>query len=213
MAVKHRSEPEEGPSFGIHASHYLARAETRLQEIAPQALFYAAFELRCGFEARMSQYLAAQAAVSKKKKKGYQIAKLAKNIEAVFKSGEKYVRLTVEDSAGVVAVELWYSPVTAALRKHAEWCGDLLHAQQRYRKPNDRWWDMVRHRLREMSELLSLAMRGELLGVPLMNPTGAVEFAIEYLEERALHEKLKVGGHHIFRVRYLTDPPQEWLDA
>lgn len=161
----------------------------------------------------MRQYLAAQKVVSKKKAKGYQIAKLARNIEAIFKTGEKYVRFIVEDSQGEVVAELWYTPVSAPLRKHAEWCGDLLHAQQTFRAPSDPWWGTVRQRLQEMAVLLRLATKGELIGVPLLNPKGDLNLSIEYPEERALHDKLKIGAHHVFRVRYLAGPPSQWLDA
>ena len=45
----------------------------------------------------MQQYLNAQDHISKKIKKGWQIAQLAKNIEKVFKSGDKVVKYALLD--------------------------------------------------------------------------------------------------------------------
>lgn len=205
---------QEAPrSFGIHATHYLARAEACLDYNTPDGLFYAALELRCGVEARMKQYLDMQSQLSKKQKRGYQIAKLGRKIEEVFESADRYVRLTVEDNSGTVLVELYYTPVTAPLRKHAEWCPDLLHPQRTYRPPDDSWWASTRTRLLEMAALLRIAAKGELLGVPLMSPEGQVQLTVEYPRELALHDKLKPGTHHTFRVRYSGTPPRKWLDA
>jgi hypothetical protein len=46
--------------YGIHARDYLTRARLRLDEQSPAGLFYAAFELRCGIESRLRQYIEAQ---------------------------------------------------------------------------------------------------------------------------------------------------------
>ncbi len=42
--------------YGTHSRGYLARARQRLDEGSFESLFYAAFELRCGIEARLQQY-------------------------------------------------------------------------------------------------------------------------------------------------------------
>lgn len=184
----------------------------RLAETEPESLLYAGLELRCGVESRMRQYLETQTSVSAKLKKGYQIAKLARGIEAAFRIGEKYVRFTVEANDHEVIAELWHTPVTAALRKNAEWCGNLLHAQRRFRQPDDSWWSATRERLQQMAAQLALATRGELIGAPLRSPAGQIELSIEYPAELALHDKLQVGSHHTFRVRYLASPPPSRLD-
>ena len=50
--------------YRIHSRDYLQRARKRLDSGTPDALFHAAFELRCGIEARMQQYLEAQEHIS-----------------------------------------------------------------------------------------------------------------------------------------------------
>jgi hypothetical protein len=57
--------------------------------------FYAAFELRCGIEARMRQYLRAREDVSDKKAKGWQLNRLARDIEAAFRTGNKFIRMGI----------------------------------------------------------------------------------------------------------------------
>ena len=59
-------------SYGMTARHYLERARARLDENTSEGLFCAAFELRCGVESRMREYLRAQEAVSEGKKNGWQ---------------------------------------------------------------------------------------------------------------------------------------------
>ena len=63
---------------------YAARARARLDEDSHASLFYAAFELRCGIEARLQEYLHAQRDVSKKAKKGWRPAVLGQQLERRF---------------------------------------------------------------------------------------------------------------------------------
>ena len=81
-------------SYGVSSRSYFRRAEKLLGDSTPESLFYAAFELRCGIEARMQQYLEAQKQISAKKRNGWQIAKLAKNIERIFRTGDKIAKFT-----------------------------------------------------------------------------------------------------------------------
>ncbi len=69
--------------YKISSRDYLKRAKKRLDEGSLESLFYASFELRCGVEARMQEYLAAQKDVSKKKKHGWKIPKSAKSLENI----------------------------------------------------------------------------------------------------------------------------------
>src|SRR5436190_2225371 len=60
-------------SYGIDSVDYLRRARARLDEGTCEGLFYAAFELRSGTEARLQEYLDAREDVAKHKKKGWKI--------------------------------------------------------------------------------------------------------------------------------------------
>lgn len=65
-------------SYGTHSKDYLTRARQRLDEGSPESLFYAAFELRCGIEARLQQYEEALANIAKIRRAGWRIPKVAK---------------------------------------------------------------------------------------------------------------------------------------
>jgi len=82
-------------NYEIDSRSYLKRAEERIEDGSLHGLFYAAFELRCGIESRMQQYLDVQEHISKQKKKGWKIAKLAKNIENVFRTGDQITKITI----------------------------------------------------------------------------------------------------------------------
>ena len=87
----------DSDEYGLHARDYLARACACLAEGSRAALFYAAFELRCGIEARLQQYLEAQREKTRKIKQGWRIAKLARHVERRFKTGDKVVTSGLSD--------------------------------------------------------------------------------------------------------------------
>jgi hypothetical protein len=115
-------------TYGITSRDYLARAKRCLANNDHESLFYAAFELRCGVEARMQDYLDVQEHISKKKRQVWQVAKLARNIEDVFRLGEKGAVLRVRDRATRrLLFEARYTPVKRSLRDMAEKLGNELH--------------------------------------------------------------------------------------
>ena len=85
-------------SYRVSSKDYLSRAKNLRSEDDIASLFYAAFEIRCGIEARMSEYLHAQKHISDKKKKGWKIAQLARNIEDAFRIGEKKAIIQIVDA-------------------------------------------------------------------------------------------------------------------
>ena len=204
------SQPEPVVSYGMSARDYLARARDRLDEGSRAALFYAAFELRCGVESRMREYLRAQKTISESKKDGWRIAKLAKDIEAVFKSGDKYVEIGIIDpSTGQVLRLFIYTPVRANLRSAAERLGDLLHAARQYRADSDPWWQETRAFLEETWRELYLATRGELLGVPLIEKaTGQLQLQLQFHDRKEEYQRyIRKGTAAILGVKYHDQPP------
>src|SRR5215469_13961894 len=104
-------------SYDITSREYLQRAMARIAEGSQEALFYAAFELRCGIEARMREYLEVWEHISKQKKNGWQIAKLGQDIESAFKTGDKFVRFAVQEQTSErLAICFYHTPVTTRLR-------------------------------------------------------------------------------------------------
>jgi hypothetical protein len=157
-------------AYGTSAKDYLARAEDRLGEGTPEALFYAALELRCGVETRMKQYLDAQAHISKAKKRGWEIAKLAKGIEEAFRAGDQIVELSVTDTTdGKILARFLYTPVTSRLQKLGQQLGNYLHATSTSAQRDEAWWSDFRSKLDEAVHLLRMATTGELLGAPLLH--------------------------------------------
>jgi hypothetical protein len=158
--------------YGTRAKDYLARAEQRLAEHAPEGLFYAALELRCGIERRMKQYLDAQTHISKARKSGWEIAKLAKGIEEAFRTGDQIVEFTVmAGPGGEVLARFLYTPVTGRLQKLGQQLGNYLHATAGLSEPSEAWWSEFRSKLDEAVHLLRMATTGELLGAPLLHKT------------------------------------------
>jgi len=161
--------------YRISSREYLARARRRLDDGTPDSLFYAAFELRCGIESRMSEYLEVWDHISNKKKKGWRIAELGRNVEEHFKTGNKIVRWAIIDKeTGKLVVCVYYTPVTSRLRNAGEKLGNYLHSMKKFRKKVDPFWANFRDELEQIYSQLAVANKGTLLGPPLLK-TGAGE--------------------------------------
>ncbi len=199
--------------YRIHSRDYVARARKRLDDGSPESLFYAAFELRCAIGARMQQYLQEQEQVSKKKKKGWKIANLGKELERVFKTGDRIVEYKILDSeTEELRYTFYYTPVSAELQKMGEKLGDYMHALKKYRAPEDTWWNDVRRFLESVYVKTVKANVGNMLGVPLIDPkTKKITFTSETKEGETPSDQIKavgsVGDQMLTRVRYLDDLP------
>lgn len=167
--------------YKISSRDYLSRARDCLAEGSNKFLFYAAFELRCGIEARMSEYLEVWEHISKKKKKGWRIAEMGRNVEQAFKTGNKIVRWAVHDKeTNDLIVCLYYTPVTSALKKSGKKLGNYMHSMKRYKASSDQFWIKFRNDLENTYEKLALANTGTLLGPPLLkSSTGQVDMKVE----------------------------------
>ena len=201
-------------SYGVHSRDYLRRARFRLDQTTHEALFYAAFELRCGVEARMQQYLETQLKIDKKLRIGWRIADLSKQLQKRFKLGDKAAEILVlsEDGANYFAT-FYYTPVTSKLKNMAERLGEHCHAAKYY-GPDDPWWNRFRSYLEDVYSELSMANRGSLLGPPLRDRrTGRVSLFVESAEgedPRVLLKALgKKGEKRLVRVRYLDNLPDD----
>ncbi len=152
-----------------------------MSEGTHESLFYVSFELRCGIEARMSEYLEAWEHISKKKKKGWRIAEMGRNVEESFKTGNKIVRWAVHDKkTDELIICLYYTPVTVALKKSSEKIGNYLHSMKRYKSSSDQFWLKFRNDLESTCVKLAVANTGTLLGPPLMKgSSGQVDMKIE----------------------------------
>lgn len=194
--------------YGISSRDYLARARVQLDSSAYEGLFYAAFELRCGIQARMQQYLEAHEDVARRKKNEWHIGKLGRSVEQAFRLGDRIAEVTVCDSKTSEALEVfYYTPVTSRLRKRGEQLGDLLHAMRKRRPLSDSWWQTTRDVLEDTLRQLEIANRGTLLG-PLLREKGGDTVhmyaeAFDATPAKRLVGRLTIGTQTIIRVRYL----------
>lgn len=195
-------------SYRIGARDYLRRAATLLsQEALPrEQLFYAAFEIRCGVEARLQDYLEVRDEVAKKLKSGWEIAKMAAGLERVFESGDTIAQLAYEnEKTGEVAYSLFYTPVTKRLQEVTGRLGGFLHAKQKLHADGDPYWTDFRVLLEEAREGLATSTTGTLLGMPLLAPGGRLKLFIEAQPDdprTALIGSRKAGDELAVRISY-----------
>jgi len=194
------------------ARDYLKRAQQLLNEDNVESLFYSAFELRCGIEARMREYLEIAEDISEKKKLGWKIAELGYNLEKAFRLGDRIVELTFEDMASSKTCKVYYTPVSSRLQNRAERLGEYLHAMKQYRKPEDSWWKSFRLLLDQTCNELADSTKGTLLGLPLMRPDGkGIKIHFELEINPATDEVMRaIGvsrGNIKMRVCYFDELP------
>jgi len=200
-------------TYAIGSRDYLRRARSRLGDGSFEALFYAALELRSGVEARLQEYLDAQHHISERKKKGWQVAKLGRNLEEAFRVGNRIVEITIANDPGRKPLALlYYTPVTKSLQKNAQQLGNYLHSIKQYREPTDPWWREFRAILDSAVAELEVATTGTLLGPPLLHPkTGSATMTTETVEGTDPNELIerigRTGTQICMKVDYLAALP------
>jgi hypothetical protein len=196
--------------YNVDAKSYLRRARERLDENMFESLFYAAFELRCGIEQRMREYLEFQEHVSNKKKQGWRIPDLGKTIEKAFKGFDKIARVTFADSSRKnIYCILYYTPVTTELKIIAGKLGDYLHSRLIYKNFDDPWWHEFREQLEAAYKELKFSCFGNLKGVPLLHPDGQVIMPMSADDSTMVLKDFGVGDTFSVKVEYLDELPEE----
>jgi len=198
--------------YHVSARAYLERARAQLDAATPEGLFYAAFELRAGIQARMQEYLEAQQSIAQHKKNDWQLEKLGRTLEDVFQIGDRIAEVALYDpQAGEIIATLYYTPVTSELRRNGERLGELLHAMQQFRRDDDAWWQNTRDFLEKVCRQLATACAGRLLA-PLLREPGSdkVVMRSEMFEEShgEVLLKLRAGFEFYVRVQYLEELPR-----
>ena len=199
--------------YHISGRAYLKRARGQLDAGTHEGIFYAAFELRAGIQARIQEYLHAQERVAQRKKDDWELGKLQRSLEQAFKIGNLIAEVGIYDpEAGASVAVLYYTPVTSELRRNGQHLGELLHAMQQFRSDGDAWWKNTRDFLERVYQQLTTACTGTLLA-PLLREPGSDKAVMraEMFEEghREVLGKLRPGSKgFIIRVRYLDEVPQ-----
>jgi hypothetical protein len=193
-------------NYKISSRDYLERAKQCLIKGDCQSLFYATFEIRCGIEARMQQYLEVQDHISQKKREGWKVAKLASNIEDAFRLGDKDAVIRIRDQeTNKVLLEARYTPVKKSLRKKAQKLGNFLHNAKKYYAPEDEHWIRLRHDLEEAVAELEQANSGRLLGPLLRHPDKKniiMKLEVTTPEEREISKMIAVNEQLTIEVDY-----------
>jgi hypothetical protein len=208
---------DKNTSYYTSSRDYAERAEKRLKENTIEGLFYTAFELRCGIEARLRQYIEVRDDISKKKKKGWQISKLANNLEKVYRTGDKIIEFRIfrPDTKDTLKT-FYYTPVSKYLQKSVGNLGNILHAMKKSYSDNDIFWKDLRSMLTNILNELKVANYGNLLGPPTINiKSGRGRFYTE-VDDRynRKYEDAVVGSEGqiiMIEVKYLDDLPNYLL--
>jgi hypothetical protein len=190
---------------------YLERARERFAEESHQALFYAALELRCGIEQRIREYSSVQKQISRKIQNGWRITHLGRDLNKVFKARNMVIELTIiDETKGDPIIILYYTPVTPGLQNICKKLENYLHAMEESQPDESDWWQDFKWLLKRGIKGLESATKGNLMGVPLINPkTNELTMHTQFERNDSLFEKLsavlKETQQMNFKVRYL-DP-------
>lgn len=199
--------------YEISADAYLSRARKALAIGDLDALFYAAYELRCCVETRQAEYADALLAFKGTKIKPWKIGDTGKRIRRA--SAAKQISL-LKLHVGNQVVESYHTPVTEDLVSFAEHdLGHLLHCQRIYRSQEDIWWAKTRERLLAGYRLAWVACRGDNMVPPIYNSkTGAVhpQRIAQMAHNQTLFDRpLQPGTKIKVEISYLDAPPASWV--
>jgi hypothetical protein len=189
--------------YGTSAKAYLVRALRELRSEDVSRLFYAAFELHAGIEARLREYLENQDHVPDGRKKDWQVARLGASVAKAF-SSNSVARVQIR-RPGVDTITLLYTPVSSELQLIAKRLGDYLHAGE-YRAPDDASWGTLRTTIEIGCHLLEDATAGTLLGPPLINTTtGHLHLPMELPPGREASDFATIGDKAELDIRYFDN--------
>jgi hypothetical protein len=188
--------------YASSASSYLSRARRELESGAVDHLFYAAFELRAGIEARLQEYLENADDVPSGRKRDWRIAILGISVDRAF-AFSKVARVQIREAASrAVRVALFYTPVSKELQKLGMKLGDYLHAVP-FRPPEDEWWGRLRTNVEVGCHLLEEATFGQLLGPPLQNKrTGLLHLPMELPPGKSAADITVKGESVVLEISY-----------
>ena len=181
-------------SYRIDSIGYLRRARVRLDEGTRESLFYAAFELRCGTESRLQDYLDAREDIAKHKKQGWNIMGSAKELDRILRLGDTIFEACMVDEHDERVLALYYTPVTAQLREAAGGrLHDLLHAMKRSFEDGDRWWSGTRSFLEQIYSDLAFANKGTLLAPMMRSRDGkSIHMSLCVRDDSPISEKARL---------------------
>lgn len=200
-------------NYKIGSIDYLKRARIQLDSKTCEGLFYAAFELRSGIEARMQEYLEGHKHISKRKKEEWRLGNLDKTILKYFGDTNRVTQVIVHQCEKPEdKIIVYYTPVTPELIKLGQKLGDLLHAQKTSIPKDSEFWDSTRSNLEKAYKLLKISNQGSLMGPPvfLNKKEGKVNMIAnpESSEELSKMQSMMQKGKQMqFEIKHLDEFP------
>jgi len=182
-------------SYRISPIAYLRRARACLDSGKQDALFYAAFELRSGTEARLQEYLDARNDIAEHRKQGWKIPASAKDLDLAFQLGDKIVEMRILNESGGTRIAAYYTPVTKRLSTTAGGrLHDILHAMKKQIADEAEWWKQTRMFLEQIYSDLAFACSGTLLGPVVLSPEGRMLLRLCFEADTPLCERISEFG-------------------
>jgi hypothetical protein len=200
-------------TYGTDSRSYLKRSRIQLDSQSYRELFYAAFELRCGIEARVKEYIDGHAHIPTNRKKEWRLSNIDKMILKYFGETDIVTQVIIHLSPPLKKVVCYYTPVTPELIAIGQKLGDLLHAQSQHRSPEDAFWKTTKDMLENTYKLLEISNKGTLMGPPLWKEKG--KSAIMILmgssdEETESYKKImQKGDQFTVEIKHLNEFPAE----
>ncbi|MPQ67795.1 MULTISPECIES: hypothetical protein [unclassified Pseudomonas] len=193
------------------ASNHLSRGEKLFARGKQEAeyYFYSALELRFGIESRYREYLENQKHVTEKKKQGWQIAVLGREVEQAFAGCVQEVNIKLF-SDGHPVMLCKYTPITPELRAVGERLGKYLHAPKDDDLRALEQWADFEQLLEKGLSLLRYCCSGNLLGVPLRQRGASkmnVYMNVENDQKAIIKELLSRQAEILMDVSY-AEPPK-----
>ncbi len=198
-------------SYGFASDDYLQRARNQLDSKTYVGLFYAAFELRCGIEARMREYLDGYDHIPEGQKKEWKLRKLSKAVERNFGDPNRVTEVTIwSNKCPTQKYTAYYTPVTPELIELGKQLGDLLHARKKYISPQSSFWTTTRKKLEQVYQLLEISTKGILMGPPIWDKKKMVKLIISPNcdeEIQGYQAIMKKGDQIIMEIEHLDEFP------
>lgn len=166
-------------TYDTSSRAYLTRAKLNFDSGNIESLFYAAFELRCGVEARLKEYVVKSQTDSVSLLKiPWEIRKLVKILAKSSKIHDKRFVFAFMHPKTREKHYAIYNPVSSKLRHIAETLGSFLHCVDQNRVLKPLFFSEFRQLVKQGIEELALATSGTLVAPPVTS-LGKMRFKFE----------------------------------
>lgn len=185
------------------ASEHLARAKAQLSTRKPEALFYAALELRFSVESRLDDYSKFASQIRPNKKGSWSVKALSKHVDKTFQTGAFAYEVTFSSPKLSKNISVIYTPVSLRLKKIAERLGDYLHISGAIKCSDEKDFLKFRTLLEEGVSEMEFSSSGELHGPPIQIETGTLSLSMDVSRYPELR-KLSAGEKLDIRIQKLN---------